>query len=229
MTQEELIQKVKTWENKALTESESKELLEAYGVPVVTETVVTSEDEAVEVARTTGYPVVLKGLGATLLHKTERGLVHLNLADEEAVRKAARDITEEAGDELEGILVQPQVAGKREFVAGLFRDEQFGPVIMFGLGGIFTEALSDVSFRVAPLMEQDAAEMLSEIQAHPLLGAFRGEGAADPDQLMRTLMGLSRIGMEFPGISEIDINPLIIDSAGNVCAVDALVVLGKRP
>jgi acyl-CoA synthetase (NDP forming) len=229
VTEEELIQKIRTWENRALSESESKQLLKAYGVPVVTETVAANEDGALEAARKTGFPVVLKGLGATLLHKTERGLVHLNLADEEAVRKAALHITEEAGDELEGILVQPQVAGKREFVAGLFRDKQFGPVIMFGLGGIFTEALSDVSFRIAPLTEQDATQMLGEIQAHSLLGEFRGEGAADMDQLIRTLMGLSRIGAEFPGISEIDINPLIIDSAGNICAVDALVVLGKRP
>ena len=147
---EELIQKVQTWENRALTESESKELLEAYGVPVVNETVATSEDEAIKAAKRAGFPVVLKGLGATLLHKTERGLVHLNLADEEAVKRAALHIVEEAGDELEGILVQPQVAGKREFVAGLFRDKQFGPVIMFGVGGIFTEALSDVSSYRAP-------------------------------------------------------------------------------
>ena len=155
VTQEELIQKVRTGGNRALTESESKQLLEAYGVPVVTERVARSENEALEAAGEMGYPVVLKGLGATLLHKTERGLVHLNLTDEEAVRKATLQISEEAGSELEGILVQPQVAGKREFVAGLFRDKQFGPVIMFGLGGIFTETLSDVSFRLAPLTEGD--------------------------------------------------------------------------
>jgi len=229
VTQEELIQKVRTGGNRALTESESKQLLEAYGVPVVTERVARSENEALEAAGEMGYPVVLKGLGATLLHKTERGLVHLNLTDEEAVRKATLQISEEAGSELEGILVQPQVAGKREFVAGLFRDKQFGPVIMFGLGGIFTETLSDVSFRLAPLTEGDIDEMLNEIEAHDLLGEFRGEETADRAQLIRTLMGLSRIGTDFPGISEIDINPLIIDPAGNVCAVDALIVLGTKP
>ncbi|MBW2545279.1 MAG: acetate--CoA ligase family protein [Deltaproteobacteria bacterium] len=227
MNIEELLDKIRTSGNKALTESESKQLLKAYGVPVISETVAFSEDEAVEAARKTGFPVVLKGLGATLLHKTERGLVHLNLADVEAVKNAAFLIAQEAGDELEGLLVQPQVQGKREFVAGLFRDEQFGPVIMFGIGGVFTEALSDVVFRVAPLTESDAAEMLDEIKAKSLLGEFRGEKAADRDKLIKTLMGLSRTGMEIPEISEIDINPLVVTSGGDVVAVDALIVPGK--
>jgi len=224
---EELLDKIRISGDKALTESESKQVLGAYGVPVISETVAFSEDEAVEAARKTGFPVVLKGLGATLLHKTERGLVHLNLADDETVRKAASLIAQKAGDELEGLLIQPQVQGKREFVAGLFRDEQFGPVIMFGIGGVFTEALSDVTFRVAPLTETDAAEMLDEIKAKSLLGEFRGEKAANRDKLIKTLMGLARIGMEIPQISEIDINPLVITSGGDVIAVDALIVPGK--
>jgi len=225
---EELLDKVRTSENKALTENESKQVLKAYGVPVISETIALSEDEAVKAARKTGFPVVLKGLGATLLHKTERGLVHLNLTDDEAVRNAASLIAQEAGNELEGLLVQPQVQGKREFVTGLFRDEQFGPVIMFGIGGVFTEALSDVTFRVAPLTETDAAEMFDEIRAKSLLGEFRGEKAADRDKLTETLMGLSRIGMEIPEISEIDINPLVVTSGGDVVAVDALVVPGGK-
>ncbi len=227
MNTEELIDKIRASKNKALTESESKQILREYGVPVVSETIAFSEDEAVEAARKTGFPVVLKGLGATLLHKTERGLVHLNLTNAEAVRNAAFLVAQEAGDELEGLLVQPQVQGRREFVAGLFRDEQFGPVIMFGIGGVFTEALSDVTFRVAPLTETDAAEMLDEIKAKSLLGEFRGEKAANRDELIKTLMGLSRIGMEIPEVSEIDINPLLVTSGGNVVAVDALIVPGK--
>ena len=227
MNTEELLNKIKTSGNKALTESESKQLLGAYGVPVISEIVVLNEDEAVAAAQKTGFPVVLKGLGATLLHKTERGLVHLNLTDEKSVRNAASLIAREAGDELEGLLVQPQVQGKRELVAGLFRDEQFGAVIMFGIGGIFTEALSDVAFRVAPLTEADAAEMLDEIKAKSLLGDFRGEKAANRDKLIQALMGLSKIGMEIPEISEIDINPLLITSDGTVVAVDALIVPEK--
>ena len=118
---------------------------------MVTEIVAADEKEAVQAASEIGFPVVLKGLGATLLHKTEMGLVHLNINNEKAAKKAVKHIADQAGAALEGILVQPHVEGKREFVAGMFKDPQFGPVIMFGLGGIFTEALSDVSFRLAPL------------------------------------------------------------------------------
>ncbi len=224
----EVLKKAKMSGKTALTESDSKKLLKEYGVPVINETVAFNEDEAVEAARKIGFPVVLKGLGATLLHKTERGLVHLNLTDPHAVGRAAFLISAEAGDELEGFLVQPQVEGRREFVAGLFRDEQFGPVVMFGIGGVFTEAISDVAFRLAPLTEKDAAEMLDEIKAKSLLRNFRGENAADRDQLIQTIMGLSRIGIEQPEIAEVDINPLLITPEGAVCAVDALVVIGKK-
>jgi len=189
--------------------------------------IVLSQNEAVDAADEIGYPVVLKGLGSTLLHKTERNLVHLNLTDPQAVIKAARSITAEAGHELEGLLVQPQIPGKREFVSGLFQDEHFGPVVMFGLGGIFTEILSDISLRLAPLTETDAAEMLDEIKAKSLLGNFRGEKAADRSQLIKTLLGLSRIGMENPDIAEIDINPLLITPAGDALALDSLIVVNK--
>ncbi len=203
--------------------------LQEYGIPIISERIALCGDEAADAAKKTGFPVVLKGFGPTLMHKTDRGLVHLNLTDTEAVKKAAFLITQEAGDELEGFLIQPQVQGKREFVAGMFRDEQFGPVIMFGIGGIFTEAFSDVTFRVAPLTETDAAEMLGEIRAKSLLGDFRGEMAVDRDKLIKTLVGLSRIGMEIPEISEIDINPLVITSDGDVIAVDTLIVPGEKP
>ncbi len=189
--------------------------------------IASTEDEAVQAAEKIGFPVVLKGLGATLLHKTERGLVHLNLTDADSVRKAAGLIRGEAGNELEGILIQPQIQGKRELVAGLFRDKQFGPVVMFGIGGIFTEAFSDITFRVAPLSDADARDMLEDIRAKSLLGDFRGEKAVDRNQLIQTLTGLSRIGMEYPDIAEIDINPLLITPEGNICAVDALAVIGK--
>ncbi len=212
----------------ALTEKESKELLHEYDVPVTRETVAQNAGEAIGQAADMGFPVVLKGHGRKLLHKTEQGLVHLNIADADAVKTAVSSIKKRAGDDLEGILVQPYIQGKREFMAGLFRDHQFGPVVMFGIGGILTEALSDVSFRLAPLTEKDANEMLNEIRAQKLLGKFRGEAAADRGRLIRTLMGLSKIGIDFPEIAEIDINPLLITPDGAVCAVDALVVLGKN-
>jgi len=219
-----LIKKAKKAGKKALSESESKLFLKEYKIPVINEKVVLNKDEAVKAAEEIGFPVVVKGLGAKLLHKTELGLVHLNLTDSQSVENAAILISEKGGDELEGFLIQPQLKGKREFVAGLFQDDQFGPVVMFGTGGVFAEALSDVTFRIAPLSETDAKQMLDEIKANTLLGNFRGENAADRNQLIDTLLGLSIIGMEHPDVSEIDINPLIISADGSVCAVDALVV-----
>ncbi|MBW1820630.1 MAG: acetate--CoA ligase family protein [Deltaproteobacteria bacterium] len=224
----ELIKKAKKAGKKALSESESKLFLKEYGIPVINEKVALNKDEAVKAAEETGFPVVVKGLGAKLLHKTELGLVLLNLTDSQSVENAVISISEKGGAELEGFLIQPQLKGKREFVAGLFQDDQFGPVVMFGTGGVFAEALSDVTFRIAPLTESDAKQMLDEIKAHSLLGNFRGENAADRDRLIDTLLGLSRIGMEHPDVSEIDINPLIISADGSVCAVDALVVLDYK-
>ncbi|MGM0451551.1 MAG: acetate--CoA ligase family protein [Thermodesulfobacteriota bacterium] len=210
-----------------LSEWASKQFLKSFDVPVVEEIVAESADQAVDAANTLGYPVVLKGLGQSLLHKTEGGLVHLNIADDPSVSDAAAAIADRAGDALEGFLVQPQVTGKREFVVGLFRDDQYGPVVMFGLGGIFTEVLSDVSFRVAPLSAIDAADMIDEIRSRGLLDAFRGEAAADRYLLIKTLMGISRAGIEHPEIAEIDINPLLIGPDGRPVAVDALVVKSK--
>jgi acyl-CoA synthetase (NDP forming) len=210
----------------ALTEFESKRFLEPYGIPVVKEISAATAADAVAEAKKMGFPVVLKGLGKQLLHKTESRLVHLNLHDGAAVEAAAREIEKNAGDRLEGFLVQPFVSGKREFVAGMFRDSQYGPVVMFGLGGIFTEALSDVSFRLAPLSESDAAEMLSEIQSRDLLGPFRGEAAVDRKVLTQALMGISKIALDHPDVHEIDINPLLAAPDGKLAAVDALVVKG---
>ena len=176
---EELIQSVQREERVALTEAESKTLLKSYGIPVVEEIVVTDEDSAVSGAQGLGYPVVLKGLGARLTHKTERGLVKVNLQSAEETRQAYRQIKESAGEDWEGCLIQPLISGKREFVAGLFRDAQFGPCVMFGLGGIFTEALADVAFRIAPLNAVQAQGMLDEIKARKLLGNFSRRGGCE--------------------------------------------------
>jgi acyl-CoA synthetase (NDP forming) len=212
----------------ALNEAQSKQLLKYYGVPVVDEWVVKTGAEAVRQAKAIGFPVVLKGLGTKLTHKTERGLVKVNLQNATQARKAARDIIEAAGPDLEGLLIQPMIHAKREFVAGLFHDAQFGPVVMFGLGGVFTEALGDVVFRVAPLDERQAAGMIDELRASDLLGPFRGEQAVHRRQLIEILVGLSRLSAELPDVTEVDINPLLIGADGQVTAVDALVILGKR-
>jgi acyl-CoA synthetase (NDP forming) len=223
----EIIEKAKSQKRTTLTEAEAKEVLKQYGVPVVEEKVVNTIEEAKATAEKISYPVVIKGLGANLTHKTEKGLVKLNLNNNEEVQAAAIYIKEAAGNDLEGFLVQPMLEGKREFVAGLFQDKQFGPTVMFGLGGIFTEAIGDVVFRIAPIDESEARRMIDELKAQKLLGAFRGENAPDKEAIIKTLVGLSRIGMEIPDIKEIDINPLLVSAEGKVTAVDALVVLGK--
>ena len=179
----------------SLNEAESKTILARYGVPVVAETVVATAADAVAAAADLGYPAVLKGFGENLLHKTESGLVHLNLSDEKSVSRAADHILQAAPGAQ--ILVQPQISGNREFVAGLFRDPHFGPAILFGLGGILTEALSDVVFRLAPLTDQDAVDMIDAIRSRSLIGPFRGEKAVDRQTLMQTLMGFERHGCRF--------------------------------
>lgn len=214
---------------RALTEDQAKAVLKTYGVPVVTERLAKTPRAAAEAAEAIGFPVVLKGLGAKLMHKTEQGLVHLDLRDPAAVLEAAEAVERSAGDELSGFLIQPWIQGSREFMAGLFRDPQFGPGVMFGLGGTLTEALSDVTFRLAPIEERDAEQMVAEIRSQRLLGPFRGEAPVDQKGLIAALTGLSRLGAEYPRIAEIDINPLRVSPQGEVWAVDALIVLGQAP
>ncbi len=209
---------------KTLSESDSKKVLLAYAIPVTRESVAGSLEEAKNFAREIGYPVVLKGSSSTLTHKTELNMIELDIKDEKALEEAYQALEERGKGELEGILVQQMVKGDREFVAGLIRDPQFGPCVMFGLGGIFTEVLKDVTFRVAPLEKRDALEMMDEIRAKKLLDSFRGKPAVNREVLADTLINLGRIGLENEDIAEIDVNPLKVQGDMPV-AVDALVVL----
>ncbi len=212
-----------------LNEFESKRFLEKYGIPVVPEKIAADADEALAAARAFGYPVVLKALGKSLTHKSDSGLVRLHVPDPRAAAVALNEIAARAKDALEGFLVQPQVSGRRELAAGLFRDPHFGPVVLFGLGGVFAEGVSDTAFRVAPFGRDQALEMLQEIRGRSLLGPFRGEKAVSLDRLAGVLCALSRIGTKHPEISEIDINPLIVGPDGAFSAVDALVVKRFQP
>jgi acetyl-CoA synthetase (ADP-forming) len=210
--------------DKALNEYESKRLLDAYSIPVTKEFVATSIKDAVSYAKEIGYPVVLKGSSRTLTHKTEHKLIELGIDSDQALEKAYHALQERGKGQLDGILVQQMIKGERELVAGLIRDPQFGPCVMFGLGGIFTEVLKDVTFRVAPLEMRDALEMMDEIRARKLLDAFRGKPAVNRDVLAKALINLGRIGLEIDEVAEIDINPLIIHEDMPI-AVDALVIL----
>lgn len=210
--------------DKSLSEFDSKRLLAEYSIPITMEYEVSSMDEAKAHATQMGYPVVLKGSSSTLTHKTELNLIELGIEDETSLEKAYQRIEERGGDQLSGILVQEMIKGDRELVAGLIRDPQFGPCVMFGLGGIFTEVLRDVTFRVAPLERADAFEMMDEIKARKLLDEFRGKPAVNRELLADILVNIGRIGLELEQVAEIDINPLIIKGEEPV-AVDALVVL----
>jgi succinyl-CoA synthetase beta subunit len=211
---------------KNLSEHQSKLFLEAYGIPVTREELAPTPDDAVKIAQKIGYPVVLKGESPELTHKTEMNVIELNLADERQVRAAYERIMGTGVVPKGGILVQEMIKGQRELVVGLSRDPQFGPCVMFGLGGIYTELLRDVSFRVAPLTEYDALQMMDEIRAKKILDEFRGKPAVDRKLLAKMLIAVGQIGLDYEQVSELDINPLII-SGNRPVAVDALVILGN--
>ena len=206
---------------RTLPEAEARKLLTEAGIPLCPEAVADSEEELVKLAETIGFPCVLKGTGEGLEHKTELGVVFLNIRDASELVDAAKKIREKAPKAK--FLIQKQIEGSREFICGLATDELFGPAVMFGLGGIFTEALKDVAFRLAPLSPDEAKLMLSEIKAARLLDEFRGERAADRDELARILVALGDLAVRHGEIVEIDLNPVIIDKDGKPTAVDYLV------
>ena len=211
---------------RALSEYQAKLFLSEHDIPVTREELVTAEDEAVEAAERLGYPVVLKACGPDISHKTERNLVQVGLDDAEEVRRAYAEIIGNlGGDPYDGLLVQEMIKGERELVVGLVRDPQFGPCVMFGLGGIFTEVLKDTSFRVAPIEKYDALQMMEEIRSKAILGPFRGKEAVDRDLLAQILIAVGNIGMEYDAVQEMDMNPVIIEGSRPV-VVDSLIVLG---
>lgn len=208
-----------------LSEHESKRVLAAYGVPVARETPVRTLAEAKAAAARIGYPVVLKACSADAAHKSERGLVAVGLRGPRDLGAALATLRRRAGTGARGeFLVQEQVQGSREVMIGVIRDPEFGPAVMFGLGGIFSEILQDVVFRVAPLREREARAMLRAIRARRILEAVRGLPAVDTGALARSLIAVGRIALDHPEIAAIDVNPLIIRGSTPV-AVDALIVL----
>jgi succinyl-CoA synthetase beta subunit len=212
----------------ALSEHDSKLLIEKYGVTVSEEKLTGTPDEAAAAAAELGYPVVLKACGPEISHKTERELVEVDLKREDEVREAFDRIKANLGsDPYEGVIVQKMIVGERELAVGLIRDPQFGPCVMFGLGGIFTEILRDTSFRVAPITQEDALQMMDDIRAKDILGPVRGKPPVDRKLLSKALVGLSKIGIEQENVAEIDVNPLIVAPDGAPVAVDALVVLSR--
>jgi acetyltransferase len=206
-----------------LDELVSKQVLKACGIPVVEEKQVTFFEEAQRAAADFGFPLVVKGMVAGVSHKTESSLVHLGIASDQDLASAVTTLQQT----MEGrgrILIQKQVPGKIELVAGFVRDPRLGPCVMCGLGGIFAEALNDTVFGVAPLTLADALAMIDRLKCRPMLDGYRGYDPVDKNALGRILVTLGDLGCAYPDIREIDINPLIMHK-GDPVAVDGLVVL----
>lgn len=216
-----------------LSTRESLEVLRAYGVRTCHEALAHSEDEAIKVANAIGYPVVMKITSKTTSHKTDIGGVVVNIRSDAQLRQEYQAVMTRLADKgllegLEGVLIQEMIQSSREFVSGIATDPQYGPMIMFGLGGIFIEVMKDVAFRLAPLSDLDAKDLIREIRSFPLLGEVRGKAPAQLSQLEETLLRLSQLVGDFPEIEELDINPLMIsDSSGEAIAVDSRIAIAK--
>lgn len=212
-----------------LTEVESKQLLEQAGIPVVSARLAASADEAVRIADETGYPVVLKVVSGEISHKSDIGGVELNLGDASAVRAAYGRIeaaVAKTGAKLEGVSVQRMAAPGVEVIVGMTTDGQFGPVLMFGLGGVMVEVLKDVAFRVVPLEPRDASLMVREVKGYPVLEGVRGRAGADLAALEAFILKVSEFAATHPEVAEIDLNPVFAYPDGAV-GVDARVVLAS--
>lgn len=209
---------------RTLSEEESKLLLEPYGVPFLSERVVADSAQAVLAGEELGYPLVAKLNGDKIAHKTERGLVKLNLADSSSLMAACNELLAAAlpddGEVL--LLIAPMVKSNREFICGLSIDPEFGPVVLLGIGGILAEAIADVVIRLVPITPGDAAEMLDGLRTSALMGEFRGEPALDRQAMIELLLGLSRASEAEASILAIDLNPVLVVD-GKPVAVDALV------
>jgi len=191
-----------------LSEYESKQVLASYGLPVTAEKLAKTPEELIKATAKIAYPVVIKACSADIAHKTEKGLIRLDVRNDAEAQTAFEEIAGSMDGAEKRVLVQQMIRGQRELVVGLTRDPQFGPCVMFGLGGIFTEILKDNAFRVAPLEKRDALDMMQEIKSHKILDAVRGLEAVDRELLANVLITVGQIGIENENIKEIDINPV---------------------
>ena len=214
-----------------LSEIEAKELLHAAGVPVVRTVLTTTEEDARTQAEKIGYPVVLKIVSPDISHKSDIGGVRLGLEDGAAVTAAFNEIIANAkkavpGASITGIAVQPMAPEGTEVIVGMTTDPQFGPVVMFGLGGIMVEVLKDVAFRVVPLAERDAAQMIDEIKGTAILDGVRGQPPADKAAIKHAILKVSEFVEHNPVVRELDLNPMLVYRDGAI-AVDARIVISE--
>jgi acetyl-CoA synthetase (ADP-forming) len=229
MKQLPIINKLKEEGRLILTEFESKGLLRRVGIPVVETRLARTEKEAVSLCREIGFPVALKISSPDVIHKSDSGGVKLSLNSLSKVKTAYSEIIESIRQRypkalIHGVSVQKMVRPGTEVIVGTSRDPQFGPVIMFGLGGIFVEVLKDVSFRIIPVDRRDAQEMIKEIKGYPLLEGYRGKEPANIPALVEIILKVSKLIEENPKIKELDLNP-IFAYRDRAIAVDARIIL----
>jgi acetyl-CoA synthetase (ADP-forming) len=213
-----------------LSEAASKQLLVPFGVPFAQEMVCSTAAQAVEAANHIGYPVVIKLSGNHIAHKTERGLVRLNITDASKAEQACSELTAltTSADGEVSFLVAEMVKGDRELIIGVINDPQFGYMVALGIGGIFAEAIDDVVLRPLPLSFAMAMQMIDEVHHQSILGAFRGSQPIDRTQLANVLTSMGKVCADHPEIESLDINPLIARNDGSLVAVDALIEVGRQ-
>ena len=215
-----------------LTEYESKKFLKQAGIPVIETRLARTLKEAVLLSQKMGFPVALKIASPDIVHKSDSGGVRLSLNNASEVRAAYRKIMDGVQKKypsasIQGVSVQKMAKPGTEVIVGTSKDPQFGPVIMFGLGGIFVEVLKDVSFRIIPLGQKDALEMIDEIKGYPLLQGYRGKESVDIPALTKIILKISRVMEENPTIKELELNPIIAYKKGAL-AVDARIILEEK-
>ena len=225
----QILSKVVKEGRKHLLEPEAKTVCVEYGISVTKFKVAKNEAEAVKFAEEIGYPVVLKIVSPDIIHKSDVGGVVVGLKTAKDVRNAYNQILRnvkkhEADAKIVGILVQEMAPPSTEVIVGAIKDPQFGPAVMFGLGGIFVEVLKDVTFRVAPITVDEAREMISEVKAYPLLRGYRNLPPADIEAIVQILLNTSRLVMEHQEIKELDLNPVMVYEKG-AKTVDARIIL----
>lgn len=223
-----IIQRAKK-EKRSLLETEAKKLLRECKIPVPDFKLIKSEDEIAGLAKEINFPIVMKIVSPDIIHKTDAGGVKLNIKNETEARLAYREIISQAKKynketKISGAIVYTMVPQGTEIVIGMMKDPHFGPVIMFGLGGIFVEVLKDISFRILPIEERDTREMITEIKGYEILKGIRGEPPRDIQAIEEVLMKVSKLTMENPEINEIDLNPIFVFEKG-LQVIDARMIL----
>lgn len=224
----QIIEKAKK-EKRSLLETEAKELLKEYGIPVPDFKLIKNEEEINGLAEEINFPIVMKIVSPDIIHKTDAGGVKINIKDETEAESAYQEIIFKAKKynkeaRIEGVIVYSIVPQETEIIVGMMKDPHFGPVAMFGLGGIFVEVLKDISFRIIPLEEKDAREMITEIRGYEILKGARGNPPRDIQAIKEVLMKVSKLTTENPEINEIDLNPIFVFENG-IQVVDARMIL----